>query len=145
MMPHSNQAITLLWQEISLSTLESPLIQKATGKALVVRNDTLAWAPSNDTHVWRRGDAGDGYFFIVDPSTDKVLDGNGSAAYLSTFNGGAYQKWRSEDTGEGYFKLVQEATGHVLDGNGDLVYMLPWNSGDHQRWSFTARRQPTSP
>ncbi|WP_019946862.1 PA14 domain-containing protein [Hymenobacter aerophilus] len=121
---------------------------RSTGKPLEVTQGrpatlseqlaTAGAAPAADPQ-WRLEPAGSGFYRLVVPGSNKVLEvlgsstSNGAAISLWTYYSGYNQQWKVEPADDGYFKLISK------NGRNKALTDKDSTDGGIQQWRYTGK------
>lgn len=112
--------------------------------------DQYKYTGYDEHQKWQFQDAGDGYFYIVNKKTTKVLQVSGGKKEDSTIvdqwtkQNVDHHKWRLEDAGDGYFYLVAKHSGktvHVQNASTASeapVVQFQKGDGNNSKWKIEA-------
>lgn len=98
---------------------------------------------NTDAQRWRVTYGDDGYYTILNPATNKVLDvlgartSSGTNVQLYEFNNSCAQKWHIIEKEGGKYKMYSACSGLALDVSGANVQIYNDNAQKTQEWSFT--------
>jgi glucosylceramidase len=135
------------------------IVNRATGKPIGVYGASASngaqivqWTNDGDPdQQWTLGDAGSGYFNLIDVNSGLALDDtNGSTANGTQMQqwsiggtGDTNQQWQITPLGNGYYTIINRTSGLALDltggGIGDGTAIQQWSvaSGDfNQQWQL---------
>lgn len=111
----------------------------------------LASYNGSNTEYWEFKDAGQGFFYIANPSSSRVLDGDPQGNIkVNTQNApgtdsAAYQQWFFDDWKNGFYKIRNRATGLFISADAaDKVSALALSgSNNDQLWIYDQGRIQT--
>ncbi|MGB0931533.1 MAG: RICIN domain-containing protein [Chitinophagales bacterium] len=135
-MPNTSDTYQIIFNFNGLALDNSGTVTNGT-QVVTVSPDS-----KNTNQHWTFRDAGNGYYHIIDASSQKALEvaggntANGTPIQLWDFHGGPNQKWKLADTGGGTeYRLQCEQTGKYVDApsSGSGVKLHQWDMGGYNQ------------